>query len=184
MKEAARSAWQAVFGGRKRAFAMVGALFVLVPIGLFIAGHRPAIWWLLAALAFVLISVLSGYHDLRIERDRLVAEAEAVDDRWEHLEAQMRKVDSVRTWLMLQEHPDEKMRLAQDEVFLWAKATYELLLSKFPAESDRFMDEDDAELGSPYFATSYSYYVYRTPHGRQGFLESRADLLRSMLREQ
>ncbi|HEX7246273.1 MAG TPA: hypothetical protein VF245_11995 [Solirubrobacterales bacterium] len=101
-------------------------------------------------------------------------------DPLEELKAQLAAVDNVRTWLSLREDPDERLPLDDDRVFQWAKKTYRLIQREFPAEADTFMGRRDAPLGSAYFATAYA--LRREQMGRDGYLESRADMVRGILR--
>jgi hypothetical protein len=98
----------------------------------------------------------------------------------EELKARLAEVDGVRTWLNLREDPDERLPLDEDRVFQWAKKTYGLIQREFPADADAFMGKSDAPLGSPYFATAYA--LRREQMGRDGYLESRADMVREILR--
>ncbi len=100
---------------------------------------------------------------------------DSVDD----LKCQLAAVDSVRVWLSLRDDPDDRLPLDEDRVFLWAKATFELLAAEFPEAADKFMGERDAPLGSPYFATAYV--LRRNQMGRGEYLESRAATVRRTL---
>lgn len=96
------------------------------------------------------------------------------------LEAQLREVDAVRTWLALREDQDARLPLADDRVFQWAKKTYEVIQEAAPAEADAFMGQNHASLGSAYFATAYALRTEQT--GRSEYLETRADIVREILR--
>lgn len=96
------------------------------------------------------------------------------------LKAALSEVDSVRTWLNLREDPNARLPLDEDRVFQWAKKTYQIIASKYPEDADAFMGESDAELGSPYFALAYG--IRRGEMGRDGYLESRAAIVREILR--
>jgi hypothetical protein len=98
----------------------------------------------------------------------------------EALKRQLAEVDSVRTWLNFREDPDERLPLDDDRVFQWAKQTYKLIQKEFSAESDTFMGQSHAPLGSPYFATAYALRSEQT--GRSEYLESRANMVREILR--
>lgn len=132
-----------------------------------------AAWIVLLVLAVALGVVALAIH---VREGRPPAET----DPREELKAQLAEVDSVRTWLNLREDPDERLPLDDDRVFQWAKKTYALIQKEFPAEADAFMGERDAPLGSPYFATAYA--LRREQMGRSGYLESRADMVRRILR--
>lgn len=174
MTNAGRSAWEAVTRGAKRPLALLGAILTFgVPLVLYLKGNPWTPWWAVAPLGFMLLSALVAYHDLRVRYDDLVS------DPYELLNDRLRNLDSVRLWLTLLEDPEEMVPLEEDRVFRWAKETYGLLLRKFPAEADAFLEEENAELGSPYFATSYSF--ERKQLGRREYLETRAEIVRGIL---
>jgi hypothetical protein len=101
-------------------------------------------------------------------------------DPREELKEQLAEVDGVRTWLSLREDPDEQLPLDDDPVFQWAKKTYKLIQREFPVEADVFMGRSYAPLGSAYFATAYA--LRWQQMGRSEYLESRADMVREILR--
>lgn len=171
MASGARSAWKALGSGSRRPVAALGAILTFgVPIVLYVQGHPWTPWWLVPPLLFISLCFFFAYHDLRVKYDAMAS------DRYELLEGQLRELDRVRLWLTLLEDPEEKVPLEDDRVFRWSKDTYELLMRRFPAESDAFMEKENAELGSPYFATTYSF--EQKDLGRREYLESRAEIVR------
>jgi hypothetical protein len=98
----------------------------------------------------------------------------------EDLKAQLRAVDALRTWLTLLDDPDKVLPLEEDRVFGWAKKTYKVIEETAPAEADDFMGRSDAPLGSSHFATAYTLRIGQS--GRGDYLETRADILRQILR--
>jgi hypothetical protein len=136
----------------------------------------PLGWIVLLALAVALGVVAVATY---VREGRSSSQVTKIDPR-EELKAQLAEVDSVRIWLSLREDPDERLPLDQDRVFQWAKQTYRLIQKEFPADADAFMGHRDAPLGSAYFATAYA--LRREQMGRDGYLESRADMVREILR--
>lgn len=134
----------------------------------------PRVAW----IGLLVVGVALGFVALRVHfRDR---HSTPVPDPRDGLKAQLAEVDSVRTWLNLRDDPEERLSLDEDRVFQWAKKTYALIQKEFPAEADTFMGEADAPLGSAHFATAYV--LRREQMGRDGYLESRAGMLRRLLR--
>lgn len=173
MTNAARSAWTALGNGSRRPIAALGAILTFgVPLALYVKGHPWTPWWLVAPLGFISLCLFFAYHDLRVKYEAMAS------DPYVLLEEQLRKLDSVRLWLTLLEGPEEQVPLQEDRVFRWSKDTYELLMTHFPADSDAFMEKENAELGSPYFATTYSF--ERKQLGRREYLESRAEIVRKI----
>jgi hypothetical protein len=101
-------------------------------------------------------------------------------DPVEELKAQLAEVGNLRTWLLLRDNPDAPLPFDEDRVFQWAKKSYKLIQKEFPVEADAFMGERDASLGSAHFATAYAF--RRDLMGRSEYLESRADIVRRILR--
>lgn len=134
----------------------------------------PPIAWIVLLVLGVGLGVLAiGIH---LGEGRMSPEVDPGDQ----LKARLAEVDAVRTWLNLREDPDERLPLEEDRVFQWAKKTHGLIQKEFPAEADAFMGESHAPLGSPYFATAYG---LRTEHtGRSEYLETRANMIREILR--
>jgi hypothetical protein len=134
------------------------------------------VWFALLCIgvAMILIGAIVGI--LHLRGGRSPAKHTARED----LEAQLREVDGVRTWLGLREDPDQPLPLAEDRLFQWAKKTYEVIGEAAPAEADAFMGRNHAPLGSAYFATAYALRTEQT--GRREFLETRANIVREILR--
>ncbi|MGC1852278.1 MAG: hypothetical protein WA687_07555 [Solirubrobacterales bacterium] len=134
----------------------------------------PRAAWIGLLVLGVALGVLAGIIHVRDGR------ASPESHPGEELKRQLAEVDRVRIWLNLREEPDERLPLNDDRVFQWAKETYRLILKEFPAEADTFMGENHAPLGSAYFATAYALRSGQT--GRSEYLESRASMVRDILR--
>jgi hypothetical protein len=133
-------------------------------------------WFALLCVGVAMILIGAIVEILHLRGGRTPAKHTARED----LEAQLREVDGVRTWLALREDPDQPLPLAEDRVFQWAKKTHEVIGEAAPAEADAFMGPNHAPLGSPYFAMAYSLRTEQT--GRMEYLETRAEIVRSILR--
>ncbi len=131
----------------------------------------PTWAWVAACALGVALVALAGVSLLRGR----------ADDRWEQLRRQLAEVDGLRTWLVLSEDPDRKLPFDDDRVYQWAKGTFHLLRTEFPEEADAFFGEDDAPLGAAHFGTAYA--LRRGKMGRAAYLESRAAILRAILRD-
>lgn len=134
----------------------------------------PRVAWIALLVLGVALGVLAGVIHVR------EGHSSPESDPREELKKQLAEVDGVRTWLGLREDPGEQLPLDDDRVFQWAKKTYGLIQKEFPAEADTFMGENHAPLGSAYFATAYALRSEQT--GRSEYLESRASMVREILR--
>lgn len=176
-----QSVWHlAVVAGAKRLPTVVGFVLTLAAVEqALVSGSASVAWWGAGALAAFLVAVAWAYHDLRTENERLVAVHLTADDRWERLETQFRKAQVVRSWLMFRGDLNRSLPEDEDQLLEWASETYDLLLEKFPAEADDFMDED-ASMGAGFFAASYVFRGNRWE--RLDYLERQIELVRRILR--
>lgn len=148
----------------------MGVEGLVLALGVVIA--KP-VGWALVAISLLALAI----EGVRAYRRRGQSET---PDRWQCLQAQLVKLDGVRTWLALQEDQERSMPLEEDRVFQWAKETYELIGDDFPEAADQFMGGDLVTLGSPYFALAYS--EQRNEQGRSDYLEGRAAMVKAIIK--
>jgi hypothetical protein len=156
---------------RSDQIGVAGIGVTLLSTALAVLGWTPEWTWIVAGALGITLLAVAGVGLLRGHPG----------DRWEQLRRRLAEVDRLRTWLILSEEPDRKLPFDDDRVYQWAKVTFNLLRTEFPEEADAFMGEDDASLGGAHFGTAYA--LRRGTMGRTAYLESRAAILRAILRD-